>query len=64
MESRGMYLAAENLVGTQGITMKTFKHPTQDFSMMIAFLGFGVEGWPDVIHGGIITTLVQEGIER
>ncbi|ETI23206.1 hypothetical protein G647_05003 [Cladophialophora carrionii CBS 160.54] len=60
----GMHLVAEKLQGTQGITMRTFKHPTQEFTMMVAFLGFGVEGWPDVIHGGIITTLIQEGIDR
>jgi len=62
--TKGMHLVAEKLQGTQGITMRTFKHPTQEFTMMVAFLGFGVEGWPDVIHGGIITTLVQEGVDR
>ena len=62
--TKGMHLVAEKLQGTQGITMKTFKHPTKEFTMMVAFLGFGVEGWPDVVHGGVITTLVQEGIER
>lgn len=61
---QGMHLVAEKLQGTEGITMKTFKHPTQEFTMMVAFLGFGMEGWPDVIHGGIVTTLVQEGVER
>ena len=62
--TKGMHLVAEKLVGTQGITMRTFKHPTQEFTMMVAFLGFGVEGWPDVIHGGVITTLLQEGIDH
>ena len=61
---KGMHLVADKLQGTQGITMRTFKHPTLEFTMMVAFLGFGVEGWPDVIHGGVITTLVQEGIDR
>ncbi|KAJ9612061.1 hypothetical protein H2200_003656 [Cladophialophora chaetospira] len=62
--ANGMHLVAEKLSGTQGITMKTFRHPTQEFTIMVAFLGFGIEGWPDVIHGGIITTLIQEGIDR
>jgi hypothetical protein len=62
--TKGTHLVAEKLQGTQGITMRTFKHPTQEFTIMVAFLGFGVEGWPDVIHGGITTTLVQEGIDR
>lgn len=62
--TKGMHLVAEKLVGTQGITMRTFKHPTQEFTLMVAFMGFGVEGWPDVIHGGVITTLLQEGIDH
>ncbi|EXJ79814.1 hypothetical protein A1O3_08099 [Capronia epimyces CBS 606.96] len=61
---RGQHLVAETLTGTRGIMMKTFKHPTLDFTMMVFFLGFGIEGWPDVIHGGIITTLLQEGINH
>ena len=62
--TKGMHFVAEKLQGVQGITLRTFKHPTQEFTMLVAFLGFGVEGWPDVIHGGIITTLVQESLER
>jgi hypothetical protein len=46
---KGLHLVAEKLSGTQGITMKTFKHPTQEITMMVFFLGFGVEGWPDVV---------------
>lgn len=47
---RGQHLVAEKLTGTRGITMKLFKHPTLDFSMMVFFLGFGIEGWPDVVR--------------
>jgi hypothetical protein len=61
---KGLHLVAGKLQGIQGLSMKTFKHPTQHFTMMIAFLGFGLEGWPDVVHGGLITSLIQEGIER
>ncbi|KIX97926.1 uncharacterized protein Z520_06004 [Fonsecaea multimorphosa CBS 102226] len=65
LENRtGLHLVAETLSGTQGVSMKTFKHPTQEFTIMVAFLGFGVEGWPDTIHGGTIVTLIEEGVQR
>ncbi|OAP56920.1 hypothetical protein AYL99_09032 [Fonsecaea erecta] len=64
LDNRGLHLVAETLQGTQGVTMKTFKHPTQEFTIMVCFLGFGVEGWPDTIHGGMTTTLVEEGVQR
>jgi hypothetical protein len=59
-----MHFVSENLQGTQGMTLKVFKHPTMQYTMLVAFLGFGIEGWPDVIHGGVITTLVQEAFDR
>jgi hypothetical protein len=46
---KGLHFVGEQLSGTQGITMKTFKHPSQDYTMMVFFLGFGIEGWPDVV---------------
>ncbi|EHY56380.1 hypothetical protein ABEF92_006801 [Exophiala dermatitidis] len=60
----GHHLVAETLTGMRGITMRVFRHPTLHFSMLVFFLGFGIEGWPDVVHGGVITTLLQEGINR
>ncbi|KIW26933.1 uncharacterized protein PV07_06721 [Cladophialophora immunda] len=64
LENRGLHLVAETLQGTQGVSVKTFKHPTQEFTIMVCFLGFGIEGWPDTIHGGMIVTLIEEGIQR
>lgn len=49
-DHRGLHLVSENLSGTRGITMKTFKHPTENYTMMVFFLGFGMEGWPDVVR--------------
>lgn len=48
----------------QGIFMKVFHHPTTEFTMMVFFLGFGIEGWPDVVHGGTISMLLQEGLSK
>ena len=33
-------------------------------SCLVFFPGTGVEGWPDVTHGGIICTLLQEAMEQ
>jgi len=47
---KGLHLVSEKLVGTQGITMRAFRHPSQEYTMMVFFLGFGIEGWPDVVR--------------
>lgn len=60
----GLNLVHERLTGTQGMTVKAFRHPTQEYSLLVFFLGFGIEGWPDTIHGGIITTLLLEAVGR
>lgn len=46
---KGYHLVWEQLSGTQGITAKAFKHPSQECTMLVFFLGFGMEGWPDVV---------------
>jgi len=45
----GQHLVGEKLTGPRGITMKSFRHPSQPITMMVFFLGFGIEGWPDVV---------------
>lgn len=45
----GFHLVKEKLTGTQGITIRTFKHASEKYTMMVVFLGFGIEGWPDVV---------------
>lgn len=46
---RGLHLVGERLTGPQGITAKAFRHPSLEFTMLVFFLGFGIEGWPDVV---------------
>lgn len=60
----GMSLVSEKLTGIQGLSIKAFRHPTSNYSMLVFFAGFGVEGWPDVIHGGITTTMILEAAKR
>ena len=31
---------------------------------MIVYFGNGVEGWPDVVHGGILSTILKEAMEK
>lgn len=31
---------------------------------MVVYFGNGIEGWPDVVHGGILTTMLKEAIEK
>ena len=61
---QGLHLVQEKLVGIQGLIIKAFKHPTYPYTILVAFTGFGIEGWPDVVHGGVITSLLEEGMRR
>jgi hypothetical protein len=58
----GQNLIHDTLTGTQGITIRAFRHPAQAITCFVFFPGFGVEGWPDVMHGGAITALALEGM--
>lgn len=31
---------------------------------MIVYFGNGVEGWPDVVHGGILSTMLKEAMSK
>ncbi len=31
---------------------------------MIVYFGNGVEGWPDVVHGGVLSTMLKEAMEK
>ncbi len=61
-EHTGMELLREKLLGTQGLIIRWFRHPTLNYTILVFFAGFGVEGWPDVIHGGTITSLLLEAV--
>lgn len=30
----------------------------------IVYFGNGIEGWPDVVHGGILSTMLKEAMEK
>ena len=50
----------QTLSGTQGMTLKGFHMPSTGYTILTFYTGNGLEGWPDVIHGGLITTLFDE----
>lgn len=50
----------QTLSGTLGLSLRGFRMPTTGYSILVFYTGSGIEGWPDVIHGGLITTLFNE----
>lgn len=63
--SRGdQHLVKDTLSGVQGFTMKHFRHPELEISMLVFFSGFGIDGWPDAVHGGAISTIMLEAAKR
>lgn len=61
---RGQHLVSEKLSGIQGITMKTFKHPSENYTIMVFFLGFGIEGWPDVVGNAVSLDALPTAADR
>ncbi|RMZ92287.1 hypothetical protein DV736_g468, partial [Chaetothyriales sp. CBS 134916] len=57
-------LVQDNLTGPRGLVIKAFRHPTMQYTILLAFTGFAIEGWPDTIHGGVIASLMIEGAQR
>lgn len=68
--SQGALNSSQNLVtGTlnnvQGFKTRFFRHAeSKQVSVMVFFAGFGIEGWPDTVHGGAITSIMAEAAER
>lgn len=65
ISSQSQHLLHGGLSGTQGITvMKHFRPPHGPYSMFVFFAGFGVEGWPDTVHGGALASVFDEALEQ
>lgn len=59
------HLVTGTLNDVQGFKTKFFRHPQNTgLSVMVFFAGFGVEGWPDYVHGGAITTMMTEAAQQ
>lgn len=54
----------ETLGPTHGVASAIFRHPTEHCTLFAFFPCFGVEGWPDVVHGGMLSTVLIEALEQ
>jgi len=61
---QGLDFIYERLMGTQGITIKEFTHPTPEYTILVFFFMDGLEFWPDTIHNGIISSMLLLAAQR
>ncbi|KKY22593.1 putative thioesterase family protein [Phaeomoniella chlamydospora] len=52
------------LNGTRGIVWKMFWNEKLKSITIFVFFGNGSEGWPDVVHGGMLSTVLDEALGR
>lgn len=43
---------------------RTFFHRSLGLLATVVYFGNGVEGWPDVVHGGVLSTMLKEAMEK
>ena len=53
----------DTISGVQGITMKFFRHPVLHCTMMVFFAGFGVEQSTEILHQGLISSLIKQAVD-
>lgn len=52
------------LNGTRGILWKMFWNEKLKSITVFVFFGNGSEGWPDIVHGGMLSTVLDEALGR
>ena len=52
------------LNGSRGVIWKMFWNEKLKTITVFVFFGNGVEGWPDVVHGGMLTSVLDEALGR
>lgn len=63
--SSSQHMVTGTLNDVQGFKRRFFRHPTfTSVSVMVFFAGFGIEGWPDTVHGGAIATVMTEAAQQ
>lgn len=64
MDKRGR-LTSGPLRGSRGLGLqKVFYNAREQASVSSVFLGEGLEGWPTVVHGGVLATVLDENLGR
>jgi hypothetical protein len=60
-QDAGHNLVHETLRGhSQGLSVKVFRNPETKYTFVLFFVGFGMDGFPDIMHGGITATMMLE----
>lgn len=61
----GLNLVHEKLRGSsQVLNIKAFKNPRTEYTFILFFVGFGMDGFPDVMHGGITAAMMLEAAAK
>lgn len=45
-------------------TQKVFYNRKEKEAISVVFLGEGIEGWPTIVHGGALATVIDENLGR
>ncbi|KAE8150017.1 HotDog domain-containing protein [Aspergillus avenaceus] len=58
-------LTSGPLRGSRGIALqKVFWNDKEKKAISVVFLGNGLEGWPTIVHGGALATVIDENLGR
>ena len=49
-----------SLRGSRGIQFRAFYNPDSKLALVFVMFGSGMEGWPDVVHGGGLCTILED----
>ncbi|KAJ5657413.1 uncharacterized protein N7484_001062 [Penicillium longicatenatum] len=64
-ESRAHRLTSKALAGSRGIALqRVFSNAKEKKVVSVVYLGSGLEGWPTMIHGGALATVIDENMGR
>lgn len=61
--STGRHLVHERLNNDGYLVERHFRHPTDALTVVVFVAGFGCESWPNTLHGGIATTVIQDALD-
>lgn len=63
--SRGLHMVHDTLSGSsQTLIAKSFKNESFHSTLVVFFVGFGVDGFPEVMHGGVTATMMLESVNK
>ncbi|KAL1956393.1 hypothetical protein VTO42DRAFT_7376 [Malbranchea cinnamomea] len=64
-EEKERRLTSGSLKGTRGISMqRVFYNEAKKTATTVLYIGNGAEGWPRIVHGGILATILDENMGR